>query len=147
MTEHQIASKLKWFYYGAMVLALIAAALCYYLFPKYDIRIDPYQKTGIVISYIVICYMLLSVAGGLWWFNRSIRPLKKREDEMRYKEYIRYAAIRIGVIGAGLIIAIVAYYLLQLQTMIYCAAISAIGLVFCKPQEGRIELDLLDDGE
>ena len=147
MTEQQIAKKLKWYYYGAMVLAVMAAGLCYYLFPKYGLFVDPYQKAGMVITYVVICYMLLSVAGGLWLFNKQIKPLKKREDEKRYEDYIRYAIIRLCIIGAGLVLAIVAYYLLKLQTMIYCAAISAVGLVFCKPQENRIQLDLLQDEE
>lgn len=147
MTELQIANRLKWFYYGAMILAVAAAGLCYYLFPKYGLYVDPYQKAGMAISYVVICYMLASVAGGLWWFNRKIKPLKKREDEGRYEEYIRYAVIRLCIIGLGLVLAIVAYYLLKLQTMIYCAAISAVGLVFCKPQEGKIQLDLIDDGD
>lgn len=145
MNEQQVVKHLKWYYYGAMLLAVLAAGICYYLFPKYGIYVDPYQKAGMAVSYVVICYMLLSVAGGLWLFNRQIKPLKKREDEGRYREYLRYAVIRLCIIAAGLILAIVAYYLLKLQTMIYCAAISAVGLVFCKPQEARVQIDLADD--
>ncbi len=147
MTEKDIEQKLKWYYYGAMLLAVAVAGLCYYLFPKYGLYVDPLQKAGMIISYIVIAYMLLSVAGGMWWFNRQIKPLKKREDQGRYSDYVRYAIIRLCIIGLGLILAIAAFYLLKQQTMIYCAAISAVGLVFCKPQEGRIQLDLIDDGE
>ncbi len=144
MSAKQIANRLKWFYYGAMVSAVAVAGLCYYLFPKYGLYIDPMSKHGMGVSYFVICYMLASVAGGLWWFSKAIKPLKKREDDGKYREYFKCAVIRLCVIGLGLVIAIVAYYLLKQQTMIYCAAISAVGLVFCKPQEGRIELDLLD---
>ena len=147
MTEKDIANKLKVYYYGAMIIAVAVAGLCYYLFPKYGLYIDPLQTSGIIISYVVITYMLISVAGGLWWFGKMIKPLKKREDQGRYVEYTRYATIRLCVIGLGLILAIAAFYLLKQQTMIYCAAISAVGLVFCKPQEGRIQLDLVDDGD
>ena len=142
MTLNQTTNRLKWCYYGILALAVITVVLCMKFL---TFHISPTEQNGIIVSYIVICYMLISVAGGLWWFKRKITPLKKREDELRYNEYFRYALVRLCVIGAGLIIGIVAFYLMQHLPMIYCAAISAVALVFCKPQEARIELDLIND--
>lgn len=145
--EEKLSKKLMWFYYACYVLAVFAATLMWFLVTKEKISaFSPQSAIGNVVQYVVIAYTLLSVPGGLYAFKLKCNRIKRMEDSVKYAVYYRWAVARICVVGVGITFGIVAFYLLAgYQSMLWCAAISAVGLFFCKPMPRKIQLELMDD--
>lgn len=143
--EKEIAKKLNWFYYGSLVLAVIVAAVMLLMVKKQLLLpLDPLSAAGQAIQYVVIVYILASVPGGLYLFKRKCDKIKQLEsEEEKYAQYFKPAMYRLIVIGLGISLGIFAFYMLGgYQSMIWCAAIAAIGIYFCKPLAGKIQIDL-----
>ena len=67
--ETKTAHRLNWFYYGIMVLALIAMVVMYLLVSRGAIQmIDTMSTAGKVIQYVVIFDALLTIPLGLYGF-------------------------------------------------------------------------------
>ena len=76
--EHQIAKHLNWYYYGMMVLAIIAATLPSYLISKeLLIPIDSMSTLGKTIQYVVIFDALITIPFGLYGFKRACTRLTR----------------------------------------------------------------------
>lgn len=145
--EEKLSKRLMWFYYVCYALAVLAATLMWFLVTKEKISaLSPQSAVGNVVQYIVIAYTLISVPGGLYAFKRKCNRIKRMDDTVKYAVYYKWAVARICVIGVGITFGVVAFYLLLgYQSMLWCAAISAIGLFFCKPVPRKIQLELTDD--
>ncbi len=145
--EKKLAKKLMWYYYAMLALALAAATGTYYLIRQELITtFDPLTLVGQTVQYIVIGYILITVPGSLGYGKYVCNKIKKADEEVKFARYYKMALLRILLIGLGVSFGIVAFYLLQgYQSMILCAGISAIGLIFCKPNARKIELELLDE--
>lgn len=137
--------KLNLYYYLMMALALIAAGGSYYLV-MHDLitPIDPLSGTGMAIQYAIILDALLTIPGGLFLMKRVCARLCTYEDQKKQEaEYIRYATWRILLVSNSMVLAIAAFYLLgAYQSMIWVAAISAIGWYFTKPSEAKMAHEL-----
>ncbi len=145
--EERLAKRLMWWYYGMLALAVIVAASMYYVLSKAIITtFDPFTVVGQTVQYIVIGYVILTVPGSLAYTKYVCSKIKKVDEEIRFARYYNAARLRIILIGIGISLGIVAFYLLQgNQSMILCGGIAAIGLIFCKPNARKIELELLDE--
>ncbi len=145
--ESKLAKKLMWWYYGMLLLAIVAATSMYLLILK-DIvpTFDALTSVGQTIQYIVIGYVIVTVPCSLWYTKYVCNQIKKADEDIRFERYYNVARLRILLIGIGVSLGIVAFYLLQGNTsMIFCGGIAAIGLIFCKPTARKIELELLDE--
>lgn len=145
--EDKIARRLNWFYYGSYVLACLAATLFWYLVTGQSLSvIEPQSVGGNIMQYVVILYVLVTVPGGLYVFKRVCEKIRKMEETQRYAMYYKWAVVRICVIGLGITLCIIAFYVLGgYVSMIWCAAIAALGLYFCKPTPRKIQLELADN--
>ena len=144
--QKQVLRTLNFFYYAAMVLAVAMAALGFWLVSQKGITIDPLEQTGIVLSYIVIFYIIVSVPVSLWWHNRQVKKLQGQTDETaKLGKYKQYGIVRIVLTGIGLAAAVLLFYLMQQNSMIFCAGIAAVGLYFCTPTETKLLTDLDDN--
>ncbi|MGN1240363.1 MAG: hypothetical protein ACI4TV_05770 [Paludibacteraceae bacterium] len=149
--EHKIAKHLNWYYYGMMILAVVAATLMYLLIVKAVVYpIDPLSTAGKVIQYIIIFDALITIPLGLYGFKRACNYLLKEvsaehpalTDEI-YRKYRAYAAWRIVLVSNSMVFGIVAFYLLGCyQSMLWIAAIGAIGWYFTKPTARKIQIEL-----
>ena len=75
----------------------------------------------------------------------KVKQLAAREDldeDAKAARYLPLAAWRLVAIGADLLVGIALFYLLGSRSMIYCAAIAAVALVFCKPSEMKASSEL-----
>lgn len=146
--EEKLARRLNGYYYGFFVLAVLVATLGWYLMMKKQMAgFAPLSMAGQVISYIVIFYTILSVAGGLYGFKKACDKVRTLPtDEQKYHAYYGWAVARLCIIGIGVSLGIAAFYLLHAyQSMIWCAAISAIGLFFCKPNPKKVYLEIFGE--
>ncbi|MCM1034610.1 MAG: hypothetical protein NC038_03155 [Paludibacter sp.] len=145
--EDKLARKLNWLYYGFYVLSCLVATLFWYLITRRQLlAIDPQSVVGNVVQYVVICYVIASVPGCLYAFKRICEKIKCLPDDVKYRAYYKWAVVRICLIGLGIVLGIVAFYILgAYQSMIWCAAIAALGLYFCKPTPRKIQLELTND--
>ncbi len=129
-------------YYAFYILAILGALAGYYIL-RNGFTINPQSQTGIALSTFLIVLIIGSVPLSLAVFNKYTKKLVQLTDESeKFQKYRKAALIRISVIGIGLVMGIIFFYVMQSQSMIFCAGIAAIGLFFCKPSESKIISDL-----
>lgn len=141
----QIVRQLNVYYYGMMTLTLIAAVASYFLVYKgIVIPLDPMSKLGQVLQYIVIFDALLTIPLGLFLCKKKCGIIRLIEDEQeRFAQYKSIASVRIILVSNAMILGIVAFYLMGgYQSMLWVAAISAVGWYFTKPTEKKMFLEL-----
>ncbi len=146
MIEQQIKQtlkSLKFYFYGFYILALLATTLGIKIL-EWGIKIDSTSEMGVSLSSLAIILVLTTVPLSLSFFNKYIKKLRLVEIELEFKleKYKKASIYRILVMGLGLIAGIVLFYILQTNSMLLIAGISAIGLIFCKPAEVKIISDL-----
>ena len=135
-------------YYSVYIAAIAAATSGYYIL-KSGTHIDPLSDLGTVLNTILIVLIIGSLPITLALFNKQLKKWVILEDkEMRLEKYRKAGVIRIAIIGIALILGVLFFYIMNSQSMIFCAGIAAIALFFCKPSAHKIELELkLDETE
>ena len=136
-------------YYLIYTLFISATIIGYVVTMTRDTNIDVKSTMSIALSSIVILYILISIPTALALFHRGTKKWAAIEDRFtKINKYVAAATWRLLAIGFGLVLSVVAFYILRTESMIFCAGISAISLFFCKPTEGKIISDLkLDETE
>ncbi|MDO9154556.1 MAG: hypothetical protein Q7U47_12785 [Paludibacter sp.] len=135
-------SQLTIAYYAVYITAILGALAGFYIL-RNGFSIDPQSQTGIVLSSALIILIIGSIPLALALFNRYTKKLVLLTDETeKFQKYRKAGLMRIWVIGLGLVLGIVFFYVMQSQSMIFCAGIAAIGLFFCKPAESKIISEL-----
>ena len=148
MNKKQIVRQLNFYYYGCMGLTVLTAAIMYLLISKgLFTPIDPNQGIGTTIQTVAIATTLFMIPVGLFTFKKQCRHIRLIEDETkRERLYVQSAKLRILAIGIPLMANIFFYYMMGgYQSMIWLAAITAIALYFCKPNERKIDIELQSD--
>ncbi len=143
--EHKILRTLNVYYYGIMVLTLLAGTLSYFLIMKgYVQPIDSLSNIGQIIQYIVIFDALVTIPVGLYLCKKQCTKLCTLEnEEEKLLGYQKAATIRILLVSNTMVFAIAAFYLMgAYQSMLWVAAVSAIGWYFTKPSLRKMELEL-----
>jgi hypothetical protein len=129
-------------YYAVYAAAILAATSGYYIL-KSGFKIDPLTSEGTIINSIVILYIISTVPLALAIFNKMTKKWALIQDENEQLEKYRNGGIyRILIIGTGLVLGVVFFYVMNSQSMIFCAGIAAVALFFCKPSENKILNDL-----
>lgn len=143
--EHKILRTLNVYYYGIMVLTLLAGTLSYFLIMKEYVQpIDSLSNLGQIIQYIVIFDALVTIPLGLYLCKKQCTKLCTLEnEEEKLLGYQKAATIRILLVSNTMVLAIAAFYLMgAYQSMLWVAAVSAIGWYFTKPSLRKMELEL-----
>ena len=143
--EQKIIRTLNLYYYGIMALTLLAGTLAYFLIMKdYVQPIDSLSALGQAIQYIVIFDALVTIPLGLYLCKRQCTKLSMLDnDEEKLQGYKKAASLRILLVSNTMVFAIAAFYLMgAYQSMLWVAAVSAIGWYFTKPSERKMELEL-----
>ena len=143
--EQKIIRTLNLYYYGIMALTLLAGTLAYFLIMKdYVQPIDSLSALGQAIQYIVIFDALVTIPLGLYLCKKQCTKLSMLDnDEEKLQGYKKAASLRIILVSNTMVFAIAAFYLMgAYQSMLWVAAVSAIGWYFTKPSERKMELEL-----
>ena len=143
--EQKIIRTLNFYYYGMMALTLLAGTLAYFLIMKdYVQPIDSLSTHGQVIQYVIIFDALLTIPLGLYLCKKQCTKLSVLENEAeKLTGYKQAATLRILLVGNTMVFAIAAFYLMgAYQSMLWVAAVSAIGWYFTKPSERKMQLEL-----
>ena len=143
--EQKIIRTLNVYYYGIMALTLIAGTLAYFLIIKgYVEPIDSLSTLGKTIQYVVIFDALLTIPLGLYLCKKQCKKLSVLEnEEEKLLGYKKAATMRILLVSNTMVFAIAAFYLMgAYQSMLWVAAVAAIGWYFTKPSERKMELEL-----
>ena len=143
--EQKIIRTLNVYYYGIMALTLLAGTLAYFLIMKdYVQPIDSLSALGQAIQYIVIFDALVTIPLGLYLCKKQCTKLSQLDNEEEKKQgYKKAASLRIVLVSNTMVFAIAAFYLMgAYQSMLWVAAVSAIGWYFTKPSERKMELEL-----
>lgn len=143
--EQKIIRTLNVYYYGIMALTLITGTLAYFLIMKeYVEPIDSLSTLGKTIQYVVIFDALLTIPLGLYLCKKQCKKLSVLEnEEEKLLGYKKAATMRILLVSNTMVFAIAAFYLMgAYQSMLWVAAVAAIGWYFTKPSERKMELEL-----
>lgn len=143
--EQKIIRTLNFYYYGIMVLTLLAGTLAYFLIMKdYVQPIDSFSMLGQIIQYVIIFDALVTIPLGLYLCKKQCTKLSVLENEKeKLLGYKQAATLRILLVGNTMVFAIAAFYLMgAYQSMLWVAAVSAIGWYFTKPSERKMQLEL-----
>lgn len=143
--EHKILRTLNVYYYGIMLLTLLAGTLSYFLIMKEYVQpIDSLSNLGQIIQYIVIFDALVTIPVGLYLCKKQCTKLCTLEnEEEKLLGYQKAATMRILLVSNTMVFAIAAFYLMgAYQSMLWVAAVSAIGWYFTKPSLRKMELEL-----
>ena len=143
--EQKIIRTLNVYYYGIMALTLIAGTLAYFLIMKeYVEPIDSLSTLGKTIQYVVIFDALQTIPLGLYLCKKQCKKLSVLEnEEEKLLGYKKAATMRILLVSNTMVFAIAAFYLMgAYQSMLWVAAVAAIGWYFTKPSERKMELEL-----
>ena len=143
--EQKIIRTLNVYYYGIMALTLLAGTLAYFLIMKdYVQPIDSLSTLGQAIQYIVIFDALVTIPLGLYLCKKQCTKLSTLDnEEEKLQGYKKAASLRILLVRNTMVFAIAAFYLMgAYQSMLWVAAVSAIGWYFTKPSERKMELEL-----
>lgn len=143
--EQKIIRTLNVYYYGIMAMTLLAGTLAYFLIMKdYVTPIDSLSTLGQTIQYIIIFDALITIPLGLYLCKKQCTKLSTLEnEEEKFLGYQKAAKLRILLVGNTMIFAIAAFYLMgAYQSMLWVAAVSAIGWYFTKPSVRKMELEL-----
>jgi len=136
-------------YYCVYTATILTTVIGYLLNLNTQTYTDPKNPVNIAISSILILYIIISIPLALGIFFKMNRKWKTIEDKaLKIEKYETGAIWRLIVIGIGLVGSVIAFYILRSESMIFCAGIAAIALLFCRPNEGKISADLeLDEKE
>jgi len=121
----------------------ILATIIGYLTTQSHEAVDVKSRLSIAVSSFVIIYLFISIPAAISIFIRNTKKCMLIEDN--YKKLDKYAAgatWRILVVGFGLVFSVIAFYIIRTESMIFCAGIAAIALLYCKPTVGKITSDL-----
>lgn len=143
--EQKIIRTLNVYYYGIMIMTLLAGTLAYFLIMKDYVKpIDSLSTVGQIIQYIIIFDALITIPLGLYLCKKQCTKLSALENvEEKLQGYQKAATLRILLVGNTMIFAIAAFYLMgAYQSMLWVAAVSAIGWYFTKPSVRKMELEL-----
>lgn len=143
--EQKIIRTLNLYYYGIMVLTLLVGTLAYFLIMKdYVQPIDSFSMLGQIIQYVIILDALVTIPMGLYLCKKQCTKLSVLENEKeKLLGYKQAATLRILLVGNTMVFAIAAFYLMgAYQSMLWVAAVSAIGWYFTKPSERKMQLEL-----
>ena len=131
-------------YYSVYIAAIAAATSGFYIL-KSGFTINPLSETGTAINTLLIILIIGSMPITLAIFNKLTKKWAQLEDKnLRLEKYKKAGIIRIAIVGLGLVLGVLFFYIMNSQSMIFSAGIAAIALFFCKPSEAKIstELDL-----
>ncbi|MDR3653336.1 MAG: hypothetical protein P4L34_10270 [Paludibacter sp.] len=145
----RIVKRINLAYYLIYTITILATIVGYIFTSMNENTVDVKSQLSINLSSFVILYILVSIPAALSIFHKKTKKWAEIEDNyMKFEKYAIGATWRLLAIGFGLVFSVVAFYIIRTESMIFCAGIAAIALLFCKPTEGKIISDLkLEDSE
>jgi|ERR1035437_2416230 DMSO reductase anchor subunit len=139
----RIVKKINLSYYLIYTLTILSTIVGYIITQTRETTIDVKSPLSITLSSIVIIYIIISIPAALAIFNRNIKKyISIEEDYKKMEKYTSAATWRILAVGFGLVLSVVVFYIIRTESMIFCAGISALALIICKPTPGKINSDL-----
>ena len=131
--------KLNWLYYSQMVIACLVWGAMTYAFQHglYE-PLNVFTRLGVTVQYIIIIDALVTIPLGLY----LIKLFKPQTEQ----KYFKCAAARILLVSNAMPLGIFAYYWMGgYRSMLWVAAIAAIALIFTKPTQGKMDLEMTPD--
>ena len=132
----KVNKQLNWIYYGQMVVSLLVLTVMYYALSKNLFQpVDPLNPSAQNLQYFVIFDALITIPLGLY----LVKLFKPRTE----KKYFKIAALRILLVSNTMPLGIITYYAMGCyRSMLWVAAIAAIGWYFTKPSIARMEQEM-----
>lgn len=131
-----VIKKLNWIYYSQMIITCIVWGTMTYAYSHGLYQpLDILSPMGTTVQYILIIDALITIPLGLY----LIKWLKPQTNE----RYFKLAGARILMVSNTMPLGVFAFYWLGgYRSMIWLAAIGAVGWYFTKPTRGKMEQEM-----
>jgi hypothetical protein len=145
----RIAKKINLIYYLIYTITILVTIFGYVITMNGYTTADVKSSLSITLSSVVILYIIISIPVALALFHRNTKKWREIKDQFtKLNKYSTGAIGRLLIIGFGLVFSVIVFYILRSESMIFCAGIAALALLFCKPSEAKINSDLkMDENE
>lgn len=128
-------------YYLIFVAAILMAAGGYWMNHHFPFEMSKSAIMGV--STITMLYLMGSIVGGFYFFNKKVKQLPEIKDEQsRFAVYMKWVKLRLILIGINFVLNVALYYLAHDKSFLYAAGIGAVAMLFCKPNKLTIEREL-----
>jgi protein-S-isoprenylcysteine O-methyltransferase Ste14 len=136
-----ILKKMAFNYYIVFVL-LIVVGICGYFLSRV-LTIDSMTPLGVALQTLVIILLLLCIPLGIKIHSKKVQKLQENEnEEEKLLVYSYWSAFRLTMIAIPLLLAVLLFYLMQSNSMLFCGGIAALALLYCKPIPEKIFKEL-----
>ena len=140
----QTYKKLVFNYYIVFVLLVLTAIAGYFL--REVVEIDSLSKMGVLLQTINIIVMIVFIPTSLKVFAVKVGKLKELENEKeKLAGYLYWSKLRLIAIATPLLLSVLLHCIIRSDnnySMIFCAGIAAMALLFCKPLKGKVREEL-----
>jgi branched-subunit amino acid ABC-type transport system permease component len=128
-------------YYWSFAMLALAVGLGYLL--SRFVKLDRTTEIAIALQSLVFIMLLTSLPAILWWFHRQTVKLPQIVDKQECeRRYIRLVWLRFFVVEFNIVVNILLFFLFVDKSFFMCAAIAAILLLFCRPDEHNIAMEM-----
>jgi hypothetical protein len=136
---NNVVRHLNWYYYGVMILSIIALTVMYYAFMhQWYTPLDRFTTTGMVVQYFVIFDALITIPLGLY--------LIKWRKPQTLEAYQKLAVWRILLVSNTMPLGLIAFYWMGgYRSMMWVSAIAAIAWFFTKPTLAKVDKEMTPD--
>lgn len=141
----QTVKKLVFNYYIVFVL-LVLTAIAGYLLQRVVI-IDSFSKAGVLLQTINVLVLMICIPTSLKVFATKVGKLKELEnEEEKLSGYLYWSKIRLIAIATPLLLSVLLHCIVRSSdnnySMIFCAGMAGMALIFCKPLKKRVKEEL-----
>jgi hypothetical protein len=131
----------KRYYYMSYLIGLLTTLIGFWL--SYSFSFNRMNTTLIELQSIDILFLLGSLPGILWLFNRKTKELLQISSfQKRSQRYVQWSLIRFIVVDINLVVNILLFFLLRDFSYVLCTAIVLVMLVLCHPTALKLEEEI-----
>ncbi len=137
----KVYKQLKFNFIIALAVVVFHVFLGWFLSKNFEHGIAGNYAT--ILKTFVVLYVLISIPITLKFFNQKLKKLANiTNQKAQEEEYIKVSGLRISVILAGLTLAIMCYFIEDMQDMLYLVAIEVAVLILCIPTKKRVQSEI-----
>ena len=138
LDEKEVYKKLSLIFNFIFFGAIISVVAIYYFSREALLTEDL-----IIFQTAVILMLLICIPGGLKLYAVKVKALQNIADkEEKLNQYVSWNIVRLALIEAPLFFSLVVYFLTKNNSMLFCAGIAIMALIFCKPSLQRMKEEL-----
>jgi len=136
--EKEVYKKLSLIFNFIFFSAIISVVVFYYFSQE-----ALFTEDLVIFQTVVILMLLICIPGGLKLYAVKVKALQNITDkEEKLTKYVSWNIVRLALIEGPLFFSLIVYFLTRNNSMLFCAGIAIMALIFCKPNWQKMKEEL-----